>query len=294
MRHNRDLRDPRTFRLIGFGLRVEVVRRDSVSLGPKELSELNMIAFGALRRIELQRQRKDQRQKLPLFARRIAPIRVAALVASMSAPGATVQPWSGVIGAEGKLTGDGRLIDHEALTWATFPLPLRWVAADHGGHDGAVIVGRIDAVKRSGDGLIHASGVIDLGSPEGREAARLIGGGFLSGVSVDLDSTDTEPRTVKLTIGGGTATKAAAVTSSGRVRAATLVAIPAFDVARIALSGESGHDAQHDTSDPDCGCTPATILHAAPPRTLPTIDDFPTIDDMTTLAARTRAARPPK
>lgn len=256
------VRDSRAFRLVGLGLRAEVVRRDAVRLGSDELAELNVLAFGYGRRTELEAQRKAQLRMLPQLARQVEPIRMAALVASMGTSGAPVQPWEGVIGAEGKLTGDGRLIDHEALTWARFPLPLRWAAADHGGHDGAVIVGRIDAVQRSGGGMIHAHGVLDLGSPEGREAARLIAGGFLSGVSMDLDSTDSAPGTVSVIDGGGTKTKPAAVTSDGRVRAATLVSIPAFDEARIALVQPDTSTGDAALHNPDCGCLPLTVIHA--------------------------------
>src|SRR5690606_23105368 len=127
----------------------------------------------------------------------------ASLIASVSAPATAVlddatgvalaspvAPFEGVIGLEGMLTGDGRLVAEDSLSWATFPLPLRWAAADFGGHDGAVIVGRIDKVERRDNGDIYAWGVLDLGSREGREVARLMQGQFLSGVSMDLDSVN--------------------------------------------------------------------------------------------------------
>ncbi|HTN57840.1 MAG TPA: hypothetical protein VL043_06210 [Protaetiibacter sp.] len=98
-----------------------------------------------------------------------------------------------------------------------------------------------------------ASGVLDLGSPDGREAARLIAGQFLTGVSMDLDSA------TNFTPGSLT------ITSEGRVRAATLVAIPAFDVARLWLV-----DAD------DCGCDDTTpgvrTLTATTNTTTPTLE----------------------
>jgi hypothetical protein len=224
-------------------LRVRVDATRGTDLSAPEMSELNVIAFGTARA----RDRRATAQRVALAASRV---RERSLIASMSAPGAEVEPWSGVIGAEGQLTGDGRIIEYGALTWATFPLPLRYVAADHGGHDGAVLVGRIDRVERGDDGLIRAWGVFDLGSEIGREAARLVGAGMLTGVSMDLDGTTAVPATM--------AGQSASLVSAGRVRAATLVSIPAFDIARIALG--------------DCGCETPTApgLYAftppAPPR----------------------------
>lgn len=153
--------------------------------------------------------------------------------------GPATAPFEGVIGVEGLLTGDGRLIEESSLTWATFPLPLRWAAADFGAHDGAVIVGRIDRVERRENGDIYAWGVLDLGSKEGMETARLMRGQFLSGVSMDLDSVDSYEAQVQMFNEDGTPQDTPAgdvlVTSQARVRAATLVAIPAFDEARLSL-----------------------------------------------------------
>jgi hypothetical protein len=151
-------------------------------------------------------------------------------------------PFEGVIGVEGLLTGDGRLIAEDSLEWAAFPLPLRYAPADFGGHDGAVIVGRIDKVERLENNDIFAWGVIDLGSDDGRECARLMRGQFLSGVSMDLDSVDSFDASVKMELGDGTTATAdnVLVTREARVRAATLVAIPAFDEARLSLIASMG------------------------------------------------------
>src|SRR5690606_33432758 len=61
--------------------------------------------------------------------------------------------WSGPIGFEGLLTGDGRLIERGALTWpadlsADEPMDFRYVSEDVGFHDGAVVVGHITALER--------------------------------------------------------------------------------------------------------------------------------------------------
>lgn len=104
--------------------------------------------------------------------------------------------WEGVIGFEGELTGDGRIIEHEALTWET-PLPLRSVKEDIGAHDGAVVVGRILTIERRENGELWGAGDFDLDSPEGQEAARQVGKGIKVGVSMDMDTTSFEERIAK-------------------------------------------------------------------------------------------------
>ena len=81
---------------------------------------------------------------------------------SSPASGSRVR-WSGVIGVEGELTGDGRLIEHNALRWEGLPLKLRYVASDVGAHDGAVVVGNIDTIERREGGAIWAAGYFDTG-----------------------------------------------------------------------------------------------------------------------------------
>lgn len=216
-------------------------------LTPEEVAELDMIAFAYL----IDQDRRAERAIMSRELRRVASFaratREPALIASLGSSDAPVQPWEGVIGAEGRLTGDGRLIEFGALEFAKFPMPLRWAPVDLGGHDGAVLVGLIHGVRREKNGLIRAQGVLDLGSDVGREATRLIRGHFLSGVSFDLDST-----VQAATEAGGPGI----VFSGGRVRAATLVAIPAFDEARIELT---------DDRDPAATTAPtvAPEIHAA-------------------------------
>ncbi|HTL42445.1 MAG TPA: hypothetical protein VL294_13320 [Pseudolysinimonas sp.] len=224
---------------------------DPYALTADERRELNMIALGELR---LAARRDEARQRVRTVARlgaRVSRTRERSLVASVGMTGGGLQPWEGIIGAEGRLTGDGRMIELGALTAGALPLPLRYAPADLGAHEGAVLVGRIEKIDRAPDGLIHASGVLDLGSPLGREATRLIRAGMLGGVSMDLDSTSTAPRK----FGGQTA----AAISTGRVRAATLVAIPAFVEARIWLVDDTDPDAE------DCGCDDDAALIAFDP-----------------------------
>ena len=229
---------------------VDAVRNFN-DLSASEIRVLNLIAFADHRSQE----RRGELQQLALsrqtFKRKIVRFMQdrleTALVASIGTNGAQVQSWDGTIGVEGQLTGDGRLIQFGALTFAAFPLPLRYVEKDVGGHDGAVVVGRIDRIERRSDGSIYASGVLDLGSQQGSEVARLIGAGMLNGISLDLDGTTSTSGTVE--------GKPASLTSAGRVRAATIVAIPAFDDARVVLAGDPHHDHGPVTDDADdCGC----------------------------------------
>lgn len=170
--------------------------------------------------------------------------------------GENTAPWRGPLTVEGIETGDGREFDTGALTWADMPLPLRWNKEDsHGGEPRtlAVNVGRIDKIWREeGSGLVMGEGLLDLGNEDGREVHRKIEGKFLRGVSVDVDSVkdadmelvwpdpdpdgedDPDPFAQLF------AAPEKVVFHKGRIRAATLVDIPAFAEAYIALLGEDG------------------------------------------------------
>jgi hypothetical protein len=158
--------------------------------------------------------------------------------------------WEGPIGLEGMATGDGRYIEKGALRWDSLPIPLRWVEKDVGAHDGAVVVGKVEDIERidydeanerlARNGkdpmpesfkdatVIWGSGSSDLGSEYGREAYRQVDEDLTPGVSMDLDDIlveePDEPGNMSMKI------------LEGRVRAATQVAIPAFEGARIATS----------------------------------------------------------
>lgn len=181
--------------------------------------------------------------------------------------------FAGVIGMEGTPTGDGRLIEPGALSWDT-PAPLRYVVEDVGAHDGAVTIGLLESIERRDGGAIWAEGFIDASSEAGREAARVIGEGLQDGVSMDLDSVSfevrvaadvmdqidgelvesedgeavaevTQPETGEdgsVVVARIQAGDELMVTTGARIRAATLVSIPAFVEARLALSDEHSDD----------------------------------------------------
>ena len=165
-------------------------------------------------------------------------------------------PWEGPLAIEGIVTGDGREFAPGALTWADLPVPLRWNIEDsHGGEarTKAVNVGRIDEVWRDG-GKIMGRGVLDLSDDNGRRAHAKIEGKFLRGVSIDADSigdADVEfvwPEDVNAGTEDGDddlfemlfAQPEKVIFHGGRIRAATLVDIPAFAEAYIALLDEAG------------------------------------------------------
>jgi hypothetical protein len=253
------------------------------------------------------------------------PCSLTAAGAATSAPTVSGPGWEGCIGVEGTPTGDGRLIEPNALAWDALPLPFRFVASDIGAHDGAQVVGRMLTLERRPGGQLWATGDFDVTSPVGAEAARQVTEGLTTGVSMDLDDVSFEVRVaaevldmmndplMQIMMGDGNpadlptdaegrvtvATVAAdeelRVTTSGRIRAATLVAIPAFAEAKIKMmdpsmmppaQGKNPADAPGSAEginpagdpcscdpadpayDPDCQCGPAQAPPAkkvAPP-----------------------------
>jgi hypothetical protein len=88
-------------------------------------------------------------------------------------------------------SGDERSFKKNSITTRNLPLPLMWQIKTGAGHEGSVVVGRIDSIETTENGLANARGVFDVG-PYGREAERMVRGGFLRGVSVDLDKFEAE------------------------------------------------------------------------------------------------------
>lgn len=144
---------------------------------------------------------------------------------------------------EGIETGDKREFEDQSLTTRDLPLPLLWQIKTGSGHDGAVVVGRIDSIERLPDtpGLGRAVGVMDTG-PYAREAERLIRGGFLTGVSADLDKfeANTVEEEPELSEDGeelpsNDIKNDKIKVTRARVMAATLVPKPAFQECKIIM-----------------------------------------------------------
>lgn len=87
---------------------------------------------------------------------------------------------------EGVETGDGRSFKEGTTTWRDLPIPLLWQILTDDGHDRSALVGRIDSIERVDGGVGNARGIFDTGE-YAREAERLVRGGFLRGISADLD-----------------------------------------------------------------------------------------------------------
>lgn len=93
---------------------------------------------------------------------------------------------------EGEQTGDGRLFVAGSLYWEDGPWPLRVDEEDDGMHAGAVLVGSIEAMERSG-GAITGNGTLDdEDDGPGAAAARRLDQGDPLGVSVDMDDMAAE------------------------------------------------------------------------------------------------------
>lgn len=205
--------------------------------------------------------------------------------ASIPASNRNTIPWSGVLVVEGTRTGDGREFAPNSLTWPvvgqteSLELSLGWMyERAHGGMstDKVATVGRIDTITRVGNEL-HGTGVINLDSEWGRKAARQMGTrddpGFLAGVSIDADDpedpfqADVEyvfPEGCSLTEEEVTAEGDEALAEpaqsgcevpesvryhTGRIRAATLVDIPAFVEGRIYLDAPVPADVTEDDAE---------------------------------------------
>lgn len=142
---------------------------------------------------------------------------------------------------EGVPSGDGRIFKEESLTTREMPLPLLWQIKSGDGHDGSVVVGRIDSVDRVENGLGNARGVFDSG-PYGAEAERMVRAKMLRGISADLDEFEAKVpeqsgEDDELGDGekiGGTRMEV----NKARLMAATLVPKPAFQECYIALEEE--------------------------------------------------------
>ena len=134
-------------------------------------------------------------------------------------------PWYGVLAPEGEWSGDGRMFADGALTWRDLPIPLLWQERGGMGHDGAVVVGSIADIWKE-DNLVWGSGTF-ANVPAADTVIGLLADGHLRGVSVDVDSAemsmDDDDEFGRLTF------------NQGRISAATVVPIPAFHQAFVAL-----------------------------------------------------------
>jgi len=150
---------------------------------------------------------------------------------------------------EGVESGDGRKFKKEAISLRELPLPLLWQIKTADGHNGSVVVGRIDHMERTEEGIGNATGVFDTGA-YGREAERMVREGFMHGVSADLDmfeasedGKEDENSGAKEDgkIGGNKLT-----ITQARVMAVTIVPKPAFEQCRIYIVDQKSNGTQEE------------------------------------------------
>ncbi len=150
-------------------------------------------------------------------------------------------------------SGDGRKFKPGAITTRELPIPLLWQIKTGSGHDGSVVVGRIDYIERVDGGMGNARGVFDTG-PYGREAERLVRHGFLRGVSVDLDQfqakENKKPKRALADDDGQEFGKDKLTVNKARIMAATIVAKPAFQECSIIINNLGD---QEDSMTPEDG-----------------------------------------
>lgn len=150
-------------------------------------------------------------------------------------------PFHGILAPIGKMSGDRRRFLAEALSWrdGPGPLPLRWVKADGGGHQGAVRVGVFDKIWIDEDEQVVKHSGHFTSNEEAQEAINHLAEGAM-GVSVDLDqmvaslvNEDGSDFDFEMFKPGDP--EPVLDVSEGRISAATLVDIPAFQEAFVAL-----------------------------------------------------------
>jgi hypothetical protein len=146
-------------------------------------------------------------------------------------------------------SGDGRSFEPGAIGIRDLPLPLMWQIKTADGHEGSVVVGRIDQMERVANGIGNAYGVFDTGA-YGKEAERLVREGFIRGVSADLDQFEAKHGEVEAgddsedRIGGDKIR-----IHKARVMAVTLVPKPAFQECGIQLVEDQNEQATEKEDD---------------------------------------------
>lgn len=192
-------------------------------------------------------------------------------------------PWHGVLVVEGVATGDKRQFDVGALTYDAFPLPLTYQRLSDEGHKGSVTIGRIDEMWLDGN-QHRARGMFNTNIPEANEVIDGLVFGMLGGVSVDVDSPEVEVEYEEsedsdeedmLAMLFGGEVKLTHFTA-GRIRSASMVQIPAFAEAYIAL----GPDFEEPMRDPSAVGEPDMEEDVADSEDVKASAEFDTLDEM--------------
>lgn len=153
----------------------------------------------------------------------------------VAAGGDALVPWSSEgIAFVGTPTSDKRQLEEGGESFREFPQPLMLQMQTAWGHDGAVISGRIDQASVK-NGAVPASGVFDSGAM-GSEAARLVSGQMLDGVSVDLGRVIVEFEAIEMDDDGWVTDWIDHFTEWEQM-GATLTPWPAFANAKVTSAG---------------------------------------------------------
>lgn len=163
----------------------------------------------------------------------VAPVEAPVTNPGEPGPGRTFET---LLTVEGRWTGDERIIMAGALTWdGLLPMPL---TISHDDHPDAVTGIVTEIERRPGptpdERLIVGRGIFDDGFDAGLEVLRKIEGGFLRGVSVDIDTIvegGIDPAAVETDPNAGWRS----VVETARIRALALTSLPAFAEAYITL-----------------------------------------------------------
>jgi hypothetical protein len=196
---------------------------------------------------------------------------------AVSEGAAFVVPTALPLGIE---SGDGRkIVEAGKLSLRNLPIPLYWQIKTGQGHDGSVIVGRVDELEVDENGSVsNARGVFDTGV-FGREAERLVRNKMMRGISADLDMFETldEEELAQLADDSGEDVNKKLFIKSARVMALTLLGKPAFQECELQLVDQMEdipvidgvHSAEVDLSEDEEAIVSTLIAGAipvAPPR----------------------------
>lgn len=183
-------------------------------------------------------------------------------------------PIHGVAAPEGVATGDGRMFALGALTHRDLPLPLLYQPVSVPGHDQAYTIGRIDEIYRvEGENLVRYRGAIVLGRDYAGQVIQGIIDGTERGVSVDVDDVELdmsrELELMERMEAGDEDAKAEYLGLDGkmpmttfkqaRISGLTIVSIPAFQEAYIALGRDDDEGVVASAALQACGCIQAGI-----------------------------------
>lgn len=168
-------------------------------------------------------------------------------------------PVHGVAAPEGVPTGDGREFGVGSLTTRTLPLPMRYeIVGTHGGTTSDVVtVGRIDEMWMQ-DGEMRYRGALLTNRQYTEEVVQGIADGSIRGISVEVDSMELDIETTMASMAEAEETGAQPVETlkAARVAGFTIVPIPAYQEAYIALGGafEDELTEEDQAALVACGC----------------------------------------